>query len=72
MSLDPTTLILSFLFSSVGLAFFVYGKKQQRLPQLVAGSTLMVYPYFVDGAVSILAVGALIGAGLWAAIRMGW
>jgi hypothetical protein len=33
---------------------------------------LMVYPYFTPTATSLAVVGALIGAGLWWAIRLGW
>jgi hypothetical protein len=72
MSLDPTSLFLGLVISAVGLALFVYGKKQQRVPQLGAGVALMVYPYFVDGAIPLLVTGALIGVGLWVAVRMGW
>jgi 4-hydroxybenzoate polyprenyltransferase len=72
MSLDPTTLFLSLVLSGVGLAFFVYGKKQARWPQLVAGLAFMVYPYFVSTTIALLAIGTLIGAGLWAAVHLGW
>jgi len=35
----------------VGFGLFLYGKKQQRIPQLGVGLALMVYPYFVPSAV---------------------
>ena len=47
MSFDPTWLLASLLISTAGLAIFVYGKKQRRAPQLVAGLILMIYPYFI-------------------------
>ena len=72
MSLDPAMLFLSLVVSGIGFALFVYGKKQARLPQLFAGLALMVYPYFVGTVIALVAVGTLIGAGLWAAIRLGW
>ncbi len=72
MDFDPTWLMLSLVPSGVGFVLFVYGKKQSRWPQLVAGVALMVYPYFATGVRSLLGVGALIGAGLWYAIRLGW
>ena len=71
-SFDPTWLFLSLFPSGIGFVLFVYGKKQQRWPQLVAGLLLMVYPYFVDSPLGLTAVGAVIGLGLWVAIRVGW
>ena len=72
MNLDPTWLFLSLFPSGVGFVLFVYGKKEQRWPQLTAGIVLMVYPYVATTTTSLLAGGLLIGAGLWGALRMGW
>lgn len=44
MTLDPAWLFLSLIPGGIGFVLFVYGKKQQRLPQLVGGLLLMVYP----------------------------
>ena len=66
------SLFLSLLVSSVGFGLFIYGKKQQRLPQLISGLVCMVYPYFTSTASSMLVVGDVIAVCLWAAIRMGW
>ena len=56
----------------IGFVLFVYGKKQARPPQLVAGLALMAYPYFTPTVASFVGVGALICAALWYAIRLGW
>lgn len=40
-------MLASVFIGSVGLGFFVYGKRQRRLAHLGAGLLLMVYPYFV-------------------------
>jgi hypothetical protein len=32
----------------------------------------MLYPYFVPTVTGLLLVGALIGAAMWLATRMGW
>ena len=72
MSLDPTAVFLSLIIGSVGFVLFVYGKKQERWPQLVAGLVLMVYPYFVGSAVPMLLVGSAIVGGLWLAVRGGY
>ena len=70
MSFDPTWLFLSLFPSGIGLALFMYGKKQQRWPQLTAGLLLMVYPYFASSAVSLVVTGTVIGLALWAALRL--
>jgi hypothetical protein len=72
MSLDPAALYLSLVIGGVGFVLFVYGKKQDRWPQLVAGLVLMVYPYFVGSAVPMLGVGTAVVAALWLAVRAGY
>ena len=72
MSFDPGSLFLSLIVSGVGFVLFVYGKKQERWPQLVAGLVLMVYPYVVGGAVPMLLVGAAVLGALWFAVRSGY
>ncbi len=51
---------LSFLFSLVGMGYFMYGKKASEMEFLFAGIGLMVYPYFVSST----AVMGLVGVGL--------
>ena len=54
------------------MGFFIYGKKQARIPQIVLGILMMVYPYFISNLwlMSGIALG-LVGL-LWVGIRMGW
>jgi hypothetical protein len=72
VTLDPTWLFVSLIPGGIGFVLFVYGKKQQRWPHLVAGLLFMVYPYFTTGVVSLCAVGGVIGFVLWYAVRVGW
>jgi 4-hydroxybenzoate polyprenyltransferase len=72
MNLDPTWLFLSLIPSAIGFVLIVYGKKQGSWPHLVAGLALTVYPYFATTLLTLVAIGLLIGAGLWSAIRLGW
>ncbi len=44
----PSTLLLGVLFGSIGLGFFVYGKKQKAVMPLISGIGLMVFPYFIS------------------------
>jgi 4-hydroxybenzoate polyprenyltransferase len=72
MNLDPTWIFLSLIPSGIGFVLFMYGKKQDRWPHLVAGLVLMVYPYFATSVVSLVSAGVLICGGLWYAVRAGW
>jgi len=72
VSFDPTWLFLSLFPSGIGFVLFVYGKKQQRWPHLVAGIVFSVYPYFTSSIAMLLGVGAGLGAALWLAVRAGW
>ena len=72
MSLDPGLLFLSLITSGIGLVLFVYGKKQERGPQLVGGLVMMVYPYFVDGVALNIVIAVAIVAAVWIAVRQGY
>jgi len=50
----------SLLFSSVGLGFFIYGKKQNAIVPLFCGLALMVFPYFVVNTVLLVVIGAVL------------
>jgi len=50
------------MFGAVGLGYFVYGKKQQRLVPLVCGIGLMVYPYLITDTLSIVLIGIVLMA----------
>jgi len=71
MNLDVNALLASLLISSVGFVFLAYGKKQQRLPQVLAGVGLMAFPYFVSSVPWMLGIAvALLGA-FWLMLRLG-
>jgi hypothetical protein len=72
MSLDPTWLFFSLIPGGVGFVLFVYGKKQERWPYLVAGLLMMIYPYFTPGLGWLAAVGVVIVLALWWAVRLGY
>ena len=70
--MDATLMILSSIPGGIGFVLLVYGKKFGRVPHLIAGVAFMVYPYFTESALSMLAVGLAIGAAFWLALRAGW
>jgi hypothetical protein len=57
-----SALLWGVLFSSIGLGFFMYGKKQGQPVPLVCGLVLMVYPYFVPNVLMLVIVGVVLVA----------
>ncbi|MBN4077129.1 hypothetical protein JYT48_02540 [Mariprofundus ferrooxydans] len=55
---DTAQLMWAMLFGAIGLGFFVYGKKQRMIMPLLAGISLMVFPYFVSNVYLLVMVGA--------------
>ena len=72
MGFDASTLFASFVVSGAGFVAFMYGKKQSRVPQMVVGLALMIFPYFLSSPLLILAIGGLLLALLWGVLRLGW
>ena len=58
--MNESWLLWGLLFGSIGLGFFLYGKKQRAVVPLVCGLALMVFPYFVSNTVLLVAIGALL------------
>jgi hypothetical protein len=72
MSFDAGSLFASLLISSIGFVLLAYGKKQARLPQVATGLTMMIYPYFVPGALWMSAVAAALLGLLALLVKLGY
>jgi hypothetical protein len=53
-------LLWGLLFGSIGLGYFIYGKKQRSIAPLVCGLALMVFPYFVSNMLLLVGIGAIL------------
>ena len=60
--MSVSLLLLGVLFSSIGLGFLMYGKKQQKVMPLVCGLALVVVPYFFSSALLLFLVGSALVA----------
>ena len=60
--MDQALLLWGLLFSSIGMGFFIYGRKQRRAVPLVCGIVLMVYPYFVPSTIWLVVIGVMLCA----------
>jgi len=72
MELNIPSLLLSLLFSSIGLGYFLFGKRQQEFVFLGTGLALMIYPYIVSGVLTMTIIGLVLSVGPFVARRMGW
>ncbi len=53
---SEASIVWSVLFGAIGVGYFIYGRKQRRLVPFVSGIALMVVPYFIDGAGTMVAM----------------
>ena len=60
--MNIASLFWGFLFGSIGVGFFIYGKKQQRMVPLFCGVALMVFPYFVSNTIAVVVIGVVLMA----------
>ncbi len=59
--MSASLLLWGVLFSSIGLGYFIYGKKQNATVPLVCGLALMIIPYFITSVmVMVLLCAALV------------
>ena len=60
-----TTLMFGVLFGSIGVGYFIYGKKQEKLIPLIAGIILCAFPYFMPNPGAMLIVGTILVVAPW-------
>lgn len=70
--IDAGSFLVSLVVSGIGFVAFMYGKKQQRLPQMAVGIVLMVYPYFISNMWLMAAIALVLLLGMYVLIRLGW
>ena len=72
VDLDGNQILLSLLVSGIGLVLFMYGKRQSRIPQLVTGLVLCIFPYFVSNLWLMGGITVVILAVCWLLVNMGF
>ena len=55
--MDTTLLFTGLIFGSIGMGYFVYGRKQGNFMALLAGIGLCVFPYFTNSVWMSIAIG---------------
>jgi hypothetical protein len=55
------TILWGLVFGSIGLGYFVYGKRQRRGVPLACGLGLMIFPYLVSNTILLVLIGLVLG-----------
>ncbi|ODV11427.1 MAG: hypothetical protein ABT22_09510 [Thiobacillus sp. SCN 64-317] len=63
--MSTSSIFWGLLFGSIGLGYFLYGRKQQAIVPLLSGLALMVFPYFVSNAILLVAIGLALAVLPW-------
>ena len=58
--MDVANLLWCILFGSIGMGYFIYGKKQANAVVRYTGVGLMVYPYFIGNTLALVLVGVIL------------
>ena len=57
---NPSMIIWGFLFGTIGVAYMVYAKKQQRWVPFISGIGLCAFTYFISNPVLIIVIGIVL------------
>ncbi len=60
MKMDTTSLFFNLIISSIGMGYFIYGKKQNKLLFLADGVVMGIYPYFIKSDLTTILVGVVL------------
>lgn len=63
LAMEGTSLLVwGMIFGSIGVGFFIYGKKQRAVVPFVTGIALCVFPYFISNVYVLVMVGCALVA----------
>ena len=58
MQMDSSgALFCSLVFGSIGMGYFIYGKRQRRSMAFFSGILLCAYPYFIGNILLMILIG---------------
>ena len=60
--METSALLWGLLFSSIGVGYLVYGRRQRAAVPFLCGLTLVIYPYFVSNTILLVVAGVVLMA----------
>ncbi|WP_296284754.1 amino acid transport protein [uncultured Acinetobacter sp.] len=58
--MNSSQLLFGILFGSIGLGYFIYGKKQKIVVPFIVGILLMTYSYFIENTMLLVGIGTFL------------
>jgi len=55
-------LVWGLIFGSIGIGYFMYGRKQRAAVPLLIGISLMIFPYFISNIYMLVILGSILVA----------
>ncbi len=69
---NASFLFASLVWGSIGLGYFIYGKKQQSISAMAGGILMMVVAYFVSSALAMSLVSVMVMVAVYVLIKKGY
>ena len=69
---NTNTLFASLLWGSVGVGYFIYGKKQSSWVPMTGGLLMIVVSYFVSSALTMSLICAALIAAIYVLLKRGY
>ena len=70
--LDAKFLFASLIWGSIGVGYFIYGKRQQEVVPLVGGLVMIAVSYLVSGALLMSLISILLIVAIHLLLKRGW
>jgi hypothetical protein len=69
---DATFVLASLLWGSIGIGYFIYGKKQREIVPLIAGLVMIAVSYLVSSALLMSLICIVLMVLVYALVKWGW
>jgi hypothetical protein len=70
--LDTNFLLASLIWGSIGVGYFIYGRKQQSIVPLIGGVLMVTASYFAGSALTMSVICAGLVAAVYILVRNGY
>ena len=69
---DTKFLFASLIWGSVGVGYFIYGKKQREIVPAVGGMVMIAVAYFVSSALLMSLISIALMVAVYLLVKRGW
>lgn len=69
---NPSFLFASLIWGSIGVGYFIYGKKQQSFIPMIGGILMIVVSYFVGSALLMSLICILLIVAVYVLLKRGY